>query len=72
MPRQGQDMEPYRSPPFSKADFALVLLSSLAGAGLIVDALHPAPNVQRILILVLFVVGLAVQLGFTARRRRRE
>lgn len=53
-------------------DLALVLLSSLAGAGLIADALHPRPSAERILILVLFVVGLAVQLGFTARRRRRE
>jgi hypothetical protein len=53
-------------------DVALVLLSSLAGAGLIADALHPAPHPKQILIVVLFVVGLAVQLGFTARRRRRE
>ncbi|MBW8874493.1 MAG: hypothetical protein JF614_05980 [Acidobacteria bacterium] len=53
-------------------DLALVLLSSLAGAGLIADALHPAPHLGQILILVLFGVGVAVQLGFTARRRRRE
>lgn len=53
-------------------DFALVLLSSLAGAGLIADGLHPAPHLKQILIVVLFVVGLAVQLGLTARRRRRE
>ncbi len=53
-------------------DLALVLLSSLAGAGLIVDALHPKPSAERILILVLFVVGLVVQLGFTARRRRQD
>lgn len=53
-------------------DLALVLLSSLAGAGLIVDALHLKPSAGRILILVLFVVGLVVQLGFTARRRRRD
>ena len=53
-------------------EIALVLLSSLAGAGLILDALHPAPRLERILLLVLFVVGLAVQLGITARRRRRD
>jgi hypothetical protein len=53
-------------------EIALVLLSSLAGAELIVEALHLAPNVERILLLVLFVVGLAVQFGFTARRRRRD
>jgi hypothetical protein len=52
-------------------DVALVILSSLAGAGMIVDALHPVPNLRQILILVLFVVGMAVQLGLTARRRRR-
>lgn len=53
-------------------DIALVLFTSLAGAGLIVDALHPASNLKQILIVVLFVVGLAVQFGFTAGRRRRE
>ena len=53
-------------------DLALVLLSSLAGAGLIVDALHPALHLRQVLILVLCVVGIAVQLGFTAGRRRRE
>jgi hypothetical protein len=53
-------------------DFALVLLSSLAGAGLIADALRLAPHPGQVLILVLFVVGIAVQLGFTASRRRRE
>ncbi|HSS76295.1 MAG TPA: hypothetical protein VLV54_06075 [Thermoanaerobaculia bacterium] len=53
-------------------DVALVLFSSLAGAGLIVDALHPGSNVKQVLIVVLFVVGLMVQFGLTAGRRRRE
>jgi hypothetical protein len=53
-------------------DVALVLFTSLAGAGLIVEALHPASHLKQILIVVLFVVGLAVQFGFTAGRRRRE
>jgi hypothetical protein len=53
-------------------DVALVLFTSLAGAGLIVEALHPASNLKQILIVVLFVVGLAVQFGLTAGRRRRE
>ncbi|HEX4962993.1 MAG TPA: hypothetical protein VF173_19335 [Thermoanaerobaculia bacterium] len=53
-------------------DVALVLLTSLAGAGLILDSLHLAQHLHRLLFLVLFVVGLAVQFGFTARQRRRR
>jgi hypothetical protein len=51
-------------------DVALVILSSLAGAGLIVEGLHVAPAFGKILFVVLLVVGLAVQLGLTGRRRR--
>ena len=51
-------------------DLALVILSSLAGADLIVGALHPRPGVAKLLLLGLAVVGIAVQMGFTARRRR--
>ncbi|HEV8583165.1 MAG TPA: hypothetical protein VGX68_29205 [Thermoanaerobaculia bacterium] len=52
-------------------DLALVILSSIAGADLIVEALHPRPGPGKLLIVVLAVVGIAVQLGFTARRRER-
>lgn len=51
-------------------EIALVVLSSLAGAGLIVEALRPDPGLGRLLLVVLVVIGLAIQLGFTARRRR--
>ena len=50
-------------------EIALVFLSSLAGASLIVDAVHPGPALARVLLVGLLVVGIAVQLGLTARRR---
>jgi hypothetical protein len=50
-------------------EIALVFLSSLAGASLIVDAVHPGPTPARVLLVGLLVVGIAVQLGLTARRR---
>jgi hypothetical protein len=50
-------------------DLALVILSSLAGADLIVGALHPRPGVAKLLLLGLAVAGIAVQMGLTARRR---
>jgi hypothetical protein len=50
-------------------DLALVILSSLAGADLIVGALHPRSGVAKLLLLVLVGVGIAVQMGITARRR---
>jgi hypothetical protein len=52
-------------------DVALVILSSLAGADLIVLALHPRPGPGKLLIVVLALVGIAVQWGWTARRRVR-
>jgi len=52
-------------------DVALVILSSLAGADLIVLALHPRPGPGKLMIVVLALVGIAVQLGWTARRRVR-
>jgi hypothetical protein len=50
-------------------EIALVFLSSLAGASLIVDALHPGAGLARGLLIGLLVVGIAIQLGLTARRR---
>jgi hypothetical protein len=50
-------------------NLALIILSSLAGADLIVEALRPGPGVAKILLIVLAVVGIAVQMGITARRR---
>jgi hypothetical protein len=51
-------------------DLALIVLSSLAGADLIVGALHPRPGMAKLLLLALAMVGIAVQMGITARRRR--
>ena len=51
-------------------NFALIVLSSLAGADLIVEALRPGPDLAKILLLGLAVVGIAVQMGITARRRK--
>jgi hypothetical protein len=51
-------------------DLALVILSSLMGANLIVEALHPGPGLAKLLLLGLAAVGIAVQMGLTARRRR--
>jgi hypothetical protein len=53
-------------------DLALIVLSSLAGADLVVAALHPGPGSARLLLIVLAVAGIAVQMGITARRRRRD
>lgn len=49
---------------------ALILLSSLAGAGLIVDALSLEPDIGRLLLIGLAVVGIAVQAGLTGRSSR--
>jgi len=49
---------------------ALIILSSLAGADLIVEAFRPGPSLTRALLVGLAVVGIAVQMGITARRRR--
>jgi hypothetical protein len=53
-------------------DLALIVLSSLAGADLVVAALHPGPQSARLLLIVLAVAGIAVQMGITARRSRRR
>ncbi|HUP41600.1 MAG TPA: hypothetical protein VM599_00165 [Thermoanaerobaculia bacterium] len=50
---------------------ALILLSSLAGAALLTQALALAPAATALAFLVLVVVGIAVQAGIGPRRRRR-
>ena len=52
-------------------DLTLVILSSIAGADLILEALHSRPGPGRLLLVLLVAVGIAVQLGWTARRRER-
>jgi hypothetical protein len=50
---------------------ALIVLSSLMGAGLIVDALDVSPEISNLALLGLTVLGIAIQAGITARRSRR-
>ena len=50
---------------------ALIVLSSLVGAGLIVDALDVSSNLSNLALLGLTVLGIAIQAGITARRRGR-
>src|SRR5262249_36985651 len=51
-------------------DFALIALSALAGAGLIVDAAHLAGPVRPVLLVLLAIAGIAIQAGWTGRRAR--
>jgi len=50
---------------------ALIFLSSLVGAGLIVDALGVSPGNSNLVLIGLTVLGIAIQAGITARRSRR-
>jgi hypothetical protein len=50
-------------------DWALITLSSLAGASLIVQAFFPQGALGGILFIVLFILGVLIQ-GFTLRRDR--
>ncbi len=50
---------------------ALILLSSLVGAGLIVDALGVGSDTSNLVLLGLTVLGIAIQAGITARGSRR-
>lgn len=50
---------------------ALIFLSSLVGAGLIVDALGVRPGTSNLALIGLTVLGILVQAGITARRRGR-
>jgi hypothetical protein len=52
-------------------DVALVVLSSLAGASLVSDALQMSVSSRWLVVAVLAVVGIAVQLGGLRRGRRR-
>lgn len=51
---------------------ALILLSSLAGAGLIADGLDLASGTRGLAIIGLTVLGIAIQAGITARRGRAQ
>lgn len=51
-------------------DFGLILLSSIAGAGLVAGALGLAGSTRTLAVLVLAIVGIAIQAGWTRRRAR--
>lgn len=51
---------------------ALIFLSSLVGAGLIVDALDVSPGTSTLALIGLTALGIAMQAGITARKRGRE
>ena len=56
-------------------ELALILLSALAGAGLVVEALGTEPATATLAFLVLVVIGIAIQAGIgpsTKKRRRRR
>jgi MFS family permease len=51
-------------------DYALIILSSLVGAGLIVQAVDLRPLFAALLFVVLFVAGAGIQAGLWQRRER--
>ena len=53
-------------------DYALIILSSLVGAGLIVQAVDLRPLIAALLFVVLFVAGVGIQAGLWRRRRRKS
>ena len=50
-------------------DWALIILSSLAGAGLITETFHVDHWVKTLLFIVLLIAGIVVQSGLMKRRR---
>lgn len=50
-------------------DWALIILSSLAGAGLITETLHVDRGATTLLFIALFIVGFAVQSRLTRMKR---
>ena len=50
-------------------EWALIILSSLTGAGLIVEAAHFRPSIAGLLFVALLVVGIAVQAGLMRGER---
>ncbi len=52
-------------------DWAVITLSSISGAALVVDNFRPGQQIAGILFLVLVAVGIAVQAGWLQWRKRR-
>jgi len=53
-------------------NWAVIIISSLVGAGFIVAALHVTPRAQHLMFFVLVTIGIAAQASTARRRRRRE
>jgi hypothetical protein len=55
---------------FAVFDYALILLSSLAGASLIVQVLNFGPEVKTLFFLLMIVVGCSIQYSLVPRAKR--
>ena len=50
-------------------DWALIGLSALAGATVVIDALHPGPAIAWLGLVALFIVGAAAQISMMRREK---
>jgi hypothetical protein len=53
-------------------DWALIILSSLTGSGLIVETIELGSRIEVLVFVVLLILGIAVQGGLMRRRRSRS
>jgi hypothetical protein len=53
-------------------DWALIILSSVSGAVLIIEPLHAGMQVKRLLIVLLIAAGIAAQAGLLRKGRKRR
>jgi hypothetical protein len=53
-------------------DWALIIISSLTGSGLIVDAIQLGSRIEVVVFVVLLLLGIAIQGGWMRRRRRKS
>jgi hypothetical protein len=50
-------------------DWALILLSSLAGASLVTPVINPGPGTQTLVFLIVFILGIIIQAAIFRRER---
>lgn len=51
-------------------NWALILLSSAVGSHLVVQSVHPGPQLRKVLFIILLLLGIAIQAGLTGRKIR--